>query len=285
VADYVRAKARIFMNQQPFDWAIVQSEALAQLRSLNLAVPAKVITFSANDRRADLYVDRGLIISRLPGWEGPLLDMDLCQLRGPHNTENIMAALAVGRVLRLPLEEMAETLKTYAPAPHRCEFVEEWNGIQFVNDSKATNLDAVRKALLTMRAGKPGAGNVLLIAGGKDKHLDYHDIGPVLAQRVKHAFLIGETQEKIRAAWSLFTPCTLLGSLTEAVCLAAEQAGPGDVVLLSPGCSSFDQFKNYQHRGDVFREAVQNWIARPDRCGVPASGGRAPKQPKETVNN
>ena len=178
MAAYVRAKARIFMNQQSFDWAIVQSEALAQLRSLNLPVPAKVVTFSANNRRADIHLDRGLIISRLPDWEGLLLDMDQCQLRGPHNAENIMASLAVGRVLRLPLDEMISALKTYAPAAHRCELVRDWNGIQFVNDSKATNLDALHKALLTMRAAQPAESNVLLIAGGKDKGLDTTTLDP-----------------------------------------------------------------------------------------------------------
>ncbi|MSU61164.1 MAG: UDP-N-acetylmuramoyl-L-alanine--D-glutamate ligase [Pedosphaera sp.] len=260
MSDYARAKARIFTHQQSFDWAIVQSEALAQLRSLDLPVPAKVITFSANNRRADIHLDRSLIISRLEGWEGPLLDMDRCKLRGPHNAENLMAALAVGRVLRLPLEEMVQGLKDFATAPHRCEFVGEWNGIKFVNDSKGTNLDAIHKALLTMPTAQASEPNVLLVAGGKDKGLDYHDIGPLLAQRVKHAFLIGETRERIRAAWSLFTPCTVMDSLLEAVASAADQAAPGDVVLLSPGCSSFDQFQNYQHRGDVFRRAVKGWI-------------------------
>jgi UDP-N-acetylmuramoylalanine--D-glutamate ligase len=263
MAEYIRAKARIFENQQAFDWAIVQSEALAQIRSANLNVPGKVITFSANNRRADIHLDRTLLISRLPGWEGPLLDMDLCQLRGPHNAENVMAALAVGRVLRLPLEEMIAAIKSYSPAANRCEPVAEVGGVRFVNDSKATNLDAVHKALLSMPDG-PAASepNVLLIAGGRDKGLEYHDIGPLLARRVKQAFLIGETREKIRAAWSLFTPCATVESLSEAVALAAEKAGVGDVVLLSPGCSSFDQFRNYEHRGEVFREAVRQWATQ-----------------------
>jgi UDP-N-acetylmuramoylalanine--D-glutamate ligase len=98
---------------------------------------------------------------------------------------------------------------------------------------------------------------VWLIAGGKDKGFEYHDIGPLLARRVKHAFLLGETREKIRAAWSLFAPCTLVDSLPEAVNRAAAAAMPGDVVLLSPACSSFDMFRNYQHRGEVFRETAQ----------------------------
>lgn len=256
MADYARAKGRIFMNQQPFDWAIVQSEALAMLRSLDVKVPSKTITFSANNRRADIYLDRSLIISRLEGWAGPLLNMEHCQLRGPHNAENFMAALAVSRVLRLPLETTIEALKTYAPAPHRCELVAEIGGVKFINDSKATNLDAVGKALLAVPPAQPGEPNVWLIAGGRDKGFEYHDIGPLLAQRVKGAILIGETREKIRAAWSLFTPCTLAGSLLEAVQDAARNSVSGDVVLLSPACSSFDMFRNYQHRGEAFRQAV-----------------------------
>ena len=277
MADYVRAKARLFMNQQPFDWAIVQSEALAQMRSLELDVPGKLITFSANNRRADIYLDRSLIISRLPDWAGVLLDMDTCKLRGPHNAENLMAALAVGRVLRLPLEQVAESLRAYAPAPHRCEFVAEVNGVKFINDSKATNLDAVHKALLSIPPVHPNEPNVFLIAGGRDKGLEYHDIGPLLAQRVKQVFLLGETRARIRAAWSLFTPCTLVESLLEAVTEAAKTAVPGDVILLSPACSSFDMFQNYQHRGEVFRQAVEHWARTTNGGGAKlAPTGGAP---------
>ena len=256
MTDYALAKARIFQNQQPFDWAILQSEALAQLRALKVKIPSKIITFSASNRRADLWLDRGMILSRIEGWTGPLLKMEDCQIAGPHNAENLMAALAVGRVLRIPLEVMVEALRSYRTGPHRSELVAEINGVKFVNDSKATNLDAVHKALLTLPASRPGEPNVWLIAGGRDKAFEYYEIGPLLSQRVKGAFLIGETREKLRAAWSLFTPCTLTDTLVEAVTEAASNAVAGDVVLLSPACSSFDQFQNYQHRGEVFRQAV-----------------------------
>jgi len=279
MADYARTKARLFENQQPFDWAIVQSEALAQLRSLGCKVPSKTLTFSANNRRADIWMDRSLIISRIEGWEGPLLDMDKTKLRGQHNAENLMAALAVGRVLRLPLELVAEALSSCEPGAHRCEFVAEINGVKFINDSKATNLDAVTKALKSMPASRPGEPNVWLIAGGRDKGFDFHDIGPLLAHRVREAFLVGETREKLRAAWSLFTPCAVKDSLLEAVLGAAEKAEPGDVVLLSPACSSFDQFQNYKQRGEVFRQAVETWARTRDggasRAG-PISGGDSP---------
>lgn len=262
MADYARAKARIFLNQQVFDWAIVQSEALAQLRSLGVSIPSKIITYSANNRRADLFLDRGLIVSQLPDWTGPLLSMEQCKIAGPHNAENLMAALAVSRVLRLPLKPVVMALRNYSPAPHRCEPVGEVNGVRFVNDSKATNVDATARAIDAVGTSAAAEPNIWLIAGGKDKGFEYHDIGPLLSRRVKGAFLLGETREKIRAAWSLFTPCQLVDSLPEAVQHAAAAAQPGDTVLLSPACSSFDMFRNYQHRGDVFRQTVLELSSR-----------------------
>jgi UDP-N-acetylmuramoylalanine--D-glutamate ligase len=265
--DYVRAIARLFLNQQPFDWAIVQSEALARLRSLDLPVPGKIITFSATDTEADIHLERGLLLSRLPNWAGPLLDMDHCLLRGPHNAENLMATLAIGHVLRIPLERMMEPLKTYSAGPHRCELVAEINGVKFINDSKATNVDALQKALLAA-PGQGGAPNVWLIAGGKEKGLEFHDVGPLLSKRVKRALLIGEASEKIRSAWSLFTPCAVFNSLVEAVFEAAKNAASGDVVLLSPACSSFDQFRSYQERGELFCRTVKS-ISRGIGIGNP----------------
>ncbi|HYG36932.1 MAG TPA: cyanophycin synthetase, partial [Clostridia bacterium] len=136
--------------------------------------------------------------------------------------------------------------------------VAEINGVEYINDSKATNVEALDKALLAARPGPRGEPNVWLIAGGRDKGLDFHAVAPTLSKRVKGAFLIGEASEKIRSAWSLFTPCMASGSLLEAVAEAARKAVSGDVVLLSPACSSFDQFRNYQHRGEVFCEAVKS---------------------------
>lgn len=254
---YVRATARIFARQQTFDWAIVQSEALDQLRSLGISIPSKVVTFSAHDEGADLYLDRGLVISRLSNWSGPLLDLAQCKVGGPHNAENFMATLAVGRALRVPLENMLEVLKEVQPGAHRFELVAEHDGVQYINDSKATNLHALEMALNAARPGGGGQPNVWLIAGGRDKGSDYHSIGALMGKRVKGAFLFGEAREKMRAAWGLFTPCTMVGSLLEAVSEAASGAVEGDVVLLSPACSCFDQFRDYQHRGETFCAAVK----------------------------
>jgi UDP-N-acetylmuramoylalanine--D-glutamate ligase len=270
--DYVRAVARVFRNQQAFDWAIIQMEALARVRELDLPIPGKVITFSASDSSADLHLDRGLLVSRLPNWPGPLLDMAHCQLRGPHNAEDLMAALAVGHALRLPLENMADPLKTFAPPPHCFQPVAEFNGVQFINDSKATNLDALQKALLGAHAGAVGEANIWLIAGGRDEGQDFHAAGPLLAKRVKGVFLVGEAGEKIRASWSLFTPCIVLDSLLEAVAEAARNAVSGDVVLLSPACSSLDRFRNYQQRGEMFCQAVKS-IGRGASSATPNTNG------------
>jgi UDP-N-acetylmuramoylalanine--D-glutamate ligase len=161
--EYARAHARLFRNQQSLDWSIVQSEALARLRALNLPVPARTITFSADDRNADLCLDRGQLVSRIPDWSKRLLDMEHCQLRGPHNAENFMAALAVGYALRIPLEGMMAPLKTHSAGAHRLELVAEINGVQYINDSKATSVDALRNAI---RATRPGNG-------GRAQHLAY----------------------------------------------------------------------------------------------------------------
>lgn len=272
--DYLREMSKIFTNQQPFDWAVIQSEALAHLRTLKLPIPSKVITFSAQNRRADIFLDRTLLQSRIEGWEGTLFDMERSRLRGPHNAENVMAALAVGRVLKLPLSEMKAAIEAFEPAPHRFELVGEVNGVKFINDSRATNLSALNYAIQSVPEMREP--NVWVIAGGRDKGIDFHDVGPLLSQRVKGAFLIGESREKLRAAWSLFTPCTLMDSLLEATLEAARSAAPGDFVLLSPACSSFDQFQNYQHRGDVFRQAVRNWA---ESTGRGSSGLSQTPQP------
>jgi UDP-N-acetylmuramoylalanine--D-glutamate ligase len=257
-SEYAQAHVPLFANQQFFDWAVVQSQALTKLREAGVALSAKTITFSATDPSADLVLNRGLLVSKLPNWPGPLLDLDYCLLRGPHNAENLLATLAVGHVLRLPLEDMVDSLKTYFAGSHRCQLVAEMQGVQFIDDSKACNLDAMENALRAVRSGPNGEPNIWLIAGGMDSDLDFHAAGPLLSRRVKGAFLLGKVSQKIRSAWGLFTPCMLATSLLEAVAEAARNATSGDVVLLSPACSGLDQFRNYQHRGQVFCEAVKS---------------------------
>ena len=257
IDEYLQAKARLFVNQQPSDWAIIQSEAMTQLLNAGVVLQSQIITFSAKDDGADLYLDGHLIVERLANGKRVWLDLNDCHLKGAHNAENLMAALAVGRILRLPRREMNAALQSYEPAPHRCELVGEIDGVRYVNDSKATNPHAVAYAIASMPNRPSGKRNVLLIAGGKEKGLPYGDLAPILVQRVKKAYLLGETRKTLLAAWRPFTPCALVGSLLEAVSSASQDAEAGDVVLLSPACSSFDMFRDYQHRGEDFRTAVQ----------------------------
>lgn len=125
------------------------------------------------------------------------------------------------------------------------------DGVTYIDDSKATNIDAVEKALLGFNEG------VVLIAGGKDKGIDFSPLAPVLREKVRHAVLIGEMRGKMKAAWGSVIPCHEAADMAEAVGLSRKLARPGQVVLLSPGCSSYDMYKSYEHRGAVFRQQVE----------------------------
>ena len=244
------------MNQQAFDWAIIHSDALAMMRSFNVPVRAKVITFSASNRRADLFLDRRQIVSQIPGWSGPLLDLDECQIQGSHNAENLMAALAVGRVLRIPLERVIAALKQMPVPVHRCQSLKGVDDVTFVNDGKSSNLDALRRAITSIPPSTEDKPNIWLIAGGRDKGAEYFDIGPLLSHRVKGAFLFGETQEKMCAVWDVFVPCSVVPSLRQAVMHALEAAKPGDVILFSPACGPLGGDESYEVRSEMFTNIV-----------------------------
>src|SRR5580658_1398986 len=168
--EYAAAKSFIFMNQEAEDTAVVSAETLEKLGRMGIAIKARSITFSAYNRPADLwldYVDNETIWCGLPECRGILLKMSETNLRGVHNAENVLAALATGLAMGLPVSRMREAICAYCPQPHRCEFVTEVNGVTYVNDSKATNVDAVEKALRSL------PGRTVLIAGGRDKGLDF----------------------------------------------------------------------------------------------------------------
>jgi UDP-N-acetylmuramoylalanine--D-glutamate ligase len=237
---YRRAKWNIFKNQTPSDFAVVNSaESLPDL-------DAKRVTFSAYGHPADYEFIRGMMCYRGQS----VLALRETRLLGAHNAENLLATLAVSDCLDLPRVPTLEALRTYAPAPHRCEKIADINGVAYVNDSKGTNLDAVVKALAAVN------GPVILIAGGKDKQLDFTPLRPVVSKHVKAAVLIGETAPHIAKAWDGALPVHFADSMASAVGRATALAVAGDTVLLSPGCSSFDMFKNYADRGDQFRQAV-----------------------------
>jgi len=241
VAEYRAAKLRIFENQTSGDVAIVNaSESLPEM-------PPRKITFSAYTNRADFRLAEGFIVYR----NKPVLRLAEAKLRGSHNIENLMATLAAGMARGLSFEKMVPPLCTYEPQPHRCEFVRQIGGVDYVNDSKATNLDAVEKALLAQ--SKP----VVLIAGGKDKGFTFDPLRALVKEKARSTILIGEMAESIAGDWSSAVKTEIASSLADAVERAHAVARPGDIVLFSPGTSSFDMFKSYADRGDQFRALVQ----------------------------
>ncbi|MCX7887344.1 MAG: UDP-N-acetylmuramoyl-L-alanine--D-glutamate ligase [Verrucomicrobiae bacterium] len=251
--DYARAKARLFMNQDASNTAIVGTQALDWARKVGCKFRGRLMTFSADGQQADLWLDAEdgqTIWCWLPECRGVVLRMDETALRGAHNAENIMAAIAAGVAMGLPVRQIREAMMTYGPAPHRCEYVAEIGGVTYINDSKATNLDAVRRALETFD------GRIVLIAGGRNKGMDFRQLRDVVARKGKGAVLIGETQQALLDAWGDVTVCVCAGSMEAAVRAAAELASAGDTVLLSPACASFDMFENYEHRGEEFKRCV-----------------------------
>lgn len=241
MVEYRNAKLRIFENQQEGDWAVVPHGAdLPVLR-------VRTITFSNGDPSADLMLREGHEILH----HGvPLLDLSRTRLRGPHNAANLMAAFGAGIALGADLSAMAAAILDYTPPPHRCEFIAEREGIRWINDSKATTLDAMEQAIKSVE------GNLTLIAGGKDKGFAFSPIAPLVRERVSCAILIGEMRKRIARDWAPI-PCLIANDLEEAVAMARDKATSGSTVLFSPGTSSFDMFSDYVERGETFRRLVE----------------------------
>ena len=241
VAEYRAAKLRIFENQTNADVAVVNAiEKIPDIRP-------RTITFSAYANGGDFRVSEGAILYH----DESVLRLADTKLRGLHNIENLMATLAVGTARGLSFGQMVPPLSVYEPRPHRCEFVREVNGVAYVNDSKATNLDAVEKALRAQT--KP----VILIAGGKDKGFSFDPLRSLVKEKVKSTILIGEMADSIRLSWADAVESEIARSLADAVERAHSTAKPGEMVLFSPGTSSFDMFKSYADRGDQFRALVR----------------------------
>ena len=241
VAEYRVAKLRIFENQTDIDVAVLNAiEKFPAIR------PRK-ITFSAYSEQADFQLSDGAIVYQ----NQAVLRLSDTKLRGLHNIENLMATLAAGMARGLSFKEIVPPLCEYEPRPHRCEFVREVSGVEYVNDSKATNLDAVDKALRAQ--SKP----VILIAGGKDKGFSFDPLRSLVTEKVRSTILIGEMADSIRRSWSGAVECEIANSLADAIERAHASAKHGEVVLFSPGTSSFDMFKSYADRGDQFRALVQ----------------------------
>jgi UDP-N-acetylmuramoylalanine--D-glutamate ligase len=245
--EYAYAKRQLFRNQTVDDYAVLNA---------SLAIPgllAQVVTFSAMGLPADYQLVEGWLVAR----GEQVLEQSRTHLIGEHNAENMLAALAVADLYKIPRAMTISALCAYQPLPHRLEKVGEVDGAVFLNDSKATNIDALEKALIAMRTP------VVLIAGGKDKGLDFTGLRPLLREKVRAVVLIGQMAEKLQAAWQSAVPCHRCDTLAASVEKAHLLAHRGDTILLSPGCSSYDMFKSFEDRGDQFRALVHALRARP----------------------
>ncbi len=255
--EYAGTKAALWKNQCGDDVVVVNVDTERYLATLGHTPPVRTVRYSTSNKPADLWFDGRYIRGSMLARKDLRMRLDETRLRGAHNAENVMAALAVVHSLDLDLSKAWKVICDYQPQAHRLETVGIFNGIEFVNDSKATNLDAMGKAIHSF------ARPVILIAGGKDKGFDFSATTSLVREKVKVCILIGEMRERIFQRWKDAVSCVFADSLEEAVEMAARLGKKGDVVLLSPGCSSYDMFENYEERGEVFRSAVHNICQEP----------------------
>ena len=247
--DYVEAKIRIFANQSSKDMAVLNRDDPNVMKYLE-RVKAKQVFFSLKEKLNEgAFLNGQSIILRL-GTKKEDYSLAKTPLKGIHNVENMMAALTTARLFGCSNRAIETVLNRFEGLEHRLEFVREIKGVRFYNDSKGTNVGSVVKSLQSF--SEP----VILIAGGKDKNGDLSPLRELIRSRVKQLILIGEAKERMGRELGGLTATTTTQTLEEAVLLAYRTAKKGDVVLLSPVCSSFDMFKDYKERGRVFKEAV-----------------------------
>jgi UDP-N-acetylmuramoylalanine--D-glutamate ligase len=251
LASYAAAKARIFAR---CDTAVINLDD-----PLVVAMPhaaRRTLSFSL---RAAIGADYA-VAQQAGGWwlmraQVPLLPLAAMKIQGLHNAANALAALALGEALALPLELMLEELRTFAGLAHRAQWVADVRGVSYIDDSKGTNVGATLAAV----AGMPGP--LVMILGGDGKQQDFTPLAGAFRDKVRHAVLIGRDAPRLEQALRGVCPLERAATLPQAVRAAAAAARPGDTVLLSPACASFDMFKDYAHRGTVFVQAVQELAA------------------------
>jgi UDP-N-acetylmuramoylalanine--D-glutamate ligase len=244
--NYAEAKARLFVNQRADDFAVLNRDDEITRGYANSTKGQAVWFSSTHEVSPGAYLCGSRIF--LDG--EPLMEASEVPLRGTHNLENTMAAAAMARLAGASHTQIRAAVMTFAGVEHRLEFVREWNGVAWYNDSKATNVDAALKAIAAF------PGGLWIILGGKDKNSDYSPLAAPLKQKAHAALLIGAAAEKIRAQLSGEVRTIACHTLEAAVHEARAQAISGDTVLLAPACASFDQFENYEHRGREFKRLV-----------------------------
>jgi UDP-N-acetylmuramoylalanine--D-glutamate ligase len=251
LAAYVAAKARIFLIQTAADCAVLNADD-EPTAALAARTRAHVLWFSRRRALAHgVFVRDGRVAAKLNGHVEEIVPLAEITLRGQHNVENVLAATACALWLGLPAAAIRRAVGRFRAVEHRIEFVRDLRGVQFYNDSKGTNVDSSIKALESFPE------RVVLIAGGKGKGQDFGPLAAAARGRVGHVVTIGEDGPKIAAAMSAAgIPSSAAPTMAAAITAALTNAQPGDVVLLSPACASFDMFNNYEHRGDVFKKLV-----------------------------
>jgi UDP-N-acetylmuramoylalanine--D-glutamate ligase len=257
---YVSAKAQIFRNQQADDFAVLNADDPVVMSLAPVIASRKIFFSREQDLPEGVLLSKGRILYRVGHLERMLLEEREIKLRGAFNVQNVMAAAAVACILGADFKAIRNVVREFAGVEHRLEFVKAVRGIDFYNDSKATSVDAAAKALSTFDRG------VHLILGGKDKGAPYTPLRPLIEGRVKTVYLIGAAADRI-AEDLAGTDLQRAGDLRTAVQMAFGRAIPGDVVLLSPACSSYDQFENFEERGKAFKELVDRL---PQTVPVPA---------------
>jgi UDP-N-acetylmuramoylalanine--D-glutamate ligase len=249
--EYIAAKQRIFMNQEPADYGVLNADD-PRTAAMASNITARPMLFSRlNPITSGAFVRNGRVIFRGEGHETDLFDTNAISLKGGHNLENVLAACTMAILAGAAPQSLEESVRKFKGVEHRIEWVAEIDGVQYYNDSKATNVDATIKALEAF------PGDIILIAGGRDKAGDFTVLNSLVREKVKHLVVIGEAAGKIRAALSAATDVSQAQSMAEAVSICRQKATPGGVVLLAPACASFDMFQNYEHRGRVFKDAVR----------------------------
>jgi len=252
---YGRSKARIFENQTEEDAAVLNADDAAAQQYTPSRPP--VFWFSRQKRVASgCFLRDDEIVFRRDGTETVVLRRRDIGLRGDHNVENVLAAAAAATLAGVEPAAIAEGVRSFAGVEHRIEFVAAISDVEYFNDSKATNVDATLKALDAF------PNNLLVILGGKDKGSDYTILRKSLRQHARMVLLIGAAADKIESQLGGVVPVERAGTMSRAVKLAEERARPGDTVLLSPACASFDQFESYEHRGRVFKQLVRGLAER-----------------------
>jgi UDP-N-acetylmuramoylalanine--D-glutamate ligase len=254
-AAYRAAKERIFENQTPSDYAVVNVDDVDAERLLS-GLPARAIRFSSTRMPAapGLYLEQDRIVY-CPGEGGAeRYPIEMIKIPGRHNVENVMAALAIARLCGCDPRAITEAIGEFKGLTHRIAFAGRVDGVDFYDDSKGTNVDAVQRALETFTAP------VLLLMGGRDKEGDFASLARIIAEKAKALILFGEARERIHGLVGGLVPTVLTATMREAVQAAKREAVSGDVVLLSPGCASFDEFKDYKDRGEVFQRIVREFM-------------------------